>query len=605
MLRNRVMLALLICASLLPAGVPTGAQSPATLSEEFHQSYPLAAGGRVSLSNINGPVRVTGWDRNEVRVDAVKRAPTQELLREAEIKVEAGADHVRVQTEYPERHWSGRELERRERPAVVEYTLSVPRGARLEGVSVINGPLHVEGMTGSVNASSVNGRVTGRALTGPVKLSAVNGAVEVGFDTLSESAPVNISVVKGSLSVTIPSDSNAHLRASTVSGTIGNDFNLPVREGEYVGRDLEGRLGAGAASVRLSSVQGEINIKRAADNRPLSPVTNLISETSRGDFRRESRARRDAMTQAERGSPEAIDARELERVARDAQRAARLAARDAEREVKNASKVIDKEAVKAAVKGRFDIPRQIARESRTLAVSGSPRVKVETFGGQVTVRAWDKPEVMYEAVKRAEGDREMQGIKIDARTAGQEVSIRAEFDKTFARHYEEREGRVSVFSSGASAEFDVYVPRDASVTVSTGDGRVRVEGVSGELELRTGDGAIDVTGGRGRLRAETGDGRIDIKGFEGEAEARTGDGRISLDGRFQKLSARTGEGTISLAVPEGLNATLETEAETVVNDGVATAGDQSEGRLRRWTIGGGGQLISLRTGDGQIILRRR
>jgi len=597
--------ALLICAALLPAGVSMRAQTPAVLTEEFHQSYPLAAGGRVSLSNINGAVRVAGWDRNEVRVDAVKRAATQELLREAEIKVEAGADHVRVHTEYPDRRWSDRELERRERPASVEYTLSVPRGARLEGVSVINGPLHVEGLTGSVNASSVNGRVTGRALTGPVKLSAVNGAVEIGFDTLSESASVNVSVVKGTLSVTLPSDANAHLRANTVNGTITNDFNLPVREGEFVGRDLEGRLGNGSASVRLSSVQGEINIRRAADNRPQSPVTNLLSETSRGDYRREARARRESMTRDERESLEAIDTRELERAARDAERAAAHARRDAEK----AARSIDKDAIKETAKRHADaalhVPRQIERESKTLAVSGSPRVKVETFGGQVTVRAWDKPEVMYSAVKRAEGEREMQGIKIDAQAAGQDVSIRAEFDKTFARRYEEREGRVSVFSSGASAEFDVYVPRDSSVTVSTGDGRVRVEGVSGEIEVRTGDGAIDVNGGRGRLRAETGDGRIDIQDFEGEADARTGDGRISLDGRFRKLSARTGEGTISLAVPEGLNANLETEAETVVNDGVAAAGDQSEGRLRRWVIGGGGQLLSLRTGDGQIILRRR
>ena len=60
-----------------------------------------------------------------------------------------------------------------------------------------------------------------------------------------------------------------------------------------------------------------------------------------------------------------------------------------------------------------------------------------------------------------------------------------------------------------------------------------------------------------------------------------------------------------MTLPDGVNANLETEATSVVNDGVATAADQSEGRLRRWVVGGGGQPFSLRTGEGQIILRRR
>ena len=129
--------------------------------------------------------------------------------------------------------------------------------------------------------------------------------------------------------------------------------------------------------------------------------------------------------------------------------------------------------------------------------------------------------------------------------------------------------------------------------------------MSGEVELRTGDGSIDVTGGKGRLRVETGDGRIRVENFDGDADARTGDGRITLDGNFSRLAARTGDGTISLSLPEGANATVETDGESVYNDGVAVAETDAESRVRRWRVGGGGQTLTLRTGDGQIILRRR
>ena len=612
MSKKRFILGLFILASALAGPDAARAQAGPELTEEFHQTYPLAAGGRVSLSNINGAVKVFGWDRNEVKVDAVKRAYSPERLREAQIKVDASATRVRIETEYPHYQWSSRDAGRHENPATVEYTLTIPRGASVDEINLVNGALNIEGLSGSVRASSVNGRVVASGLSGAVNLSVVNGRLEATLDRLGDSSTVTLSAVNGPLVVTLPSDSNAVLQASTVHGRISNDFNLPVREGEYVGRNLEGRLGQGGTRVRLSNVNGPINIRRADDGRPVSPATNLLSETrSREDFGGQSesvRASRDAAREASRA------AREAEREVREARREIAAAERDARREAERAAREVEramtddvKEGLKDAAKGGTFVgsTRSTERESNTFAVSGAPRVRVETFGGAVNVRAWDKPEVVYTVVKRAADDREMRGIKLQAQGSGGEVTLRAEFDKTFAHVYREQAGRVTSYSSSASAEFDVYVPRNATLFVSTGDGRLRVEGVSGELELRTGDGPIDVTGARGRLRAETGDGRIRVEDFEGDAEARTGDGRITLDGNFRSLAARTGDGAISLSLPEGVNATVETNARSVYSDGVAVAETDAESRVRRWRVGSGGQVFTLRTGDGQIVLRRR
>jgi hypothetical protein len=126
--------------------------------------------------------------------------------------------------------------------------------------------------------------------------------------------------------------------------------------------------------------------------------------------------------------------------------------------------------------------------------------------------------------------------------------------------------------------------------------------------LRTGDGAIEVSRGRGRLSARTGDGRIHVVDFDGETDVVTGDGRIALEGAFTRLAARTGDGSITLTLPSNSNATIETSGPTVVSDGLAVEESPSAEprRLRRWRVGsGGGQPYTLRTGDGQIIIRRR
>ena len=613
----RFILGLLTLAALAMTAADSGrAQTRPELTEEFHQTYPLSATGRVALSNINGSVRVSAWDRNEVKVDAIKRAYTQERLREAQIKVDANSGSIEIETEYPEYRWTDRDTERHENPASVEYTLTVPRTARIEEVSLVNGGLDIEGVTGPVHASSVNGRVTARGLSGQVNLSVVNGRLEATLDSISAAGTVNLSAVNGALVVTIPSDSNATIHADTVHGPISNDFGLPVREGEYVGRELAGRLGQGGTRVSLNNVNGSIQLKRAADGRTPAPVTNLLSETrDRGDYDVDvdndgDDAARDAAREARDAARES--ARDQRDAQREVERATRDAARDAEVATREATKAA-KEVEKSLANGDFnrnfggdDSRRQTARESNSFQVSGSPRVRVETFDGAVTVHAWDKNEVSYTAVKRAFDEREMKGISVQAKGGGAEVTLRAAFDKSFAHSYHEHEGRVTSYSSDASTEFDVYVPRNATLFVSSGDGRLRVEGVSGEVELHTGDGTIDVTGSRGRLRAETGDGRIRVEDFDGDAEARTNDGRITLDGNFRSLNARTGDGTISLSVPEGSNATVETNAESVFNDGVAVAETpNTENRVRRWRIGSGGQTYTLSTGDGRIIIRKR
>ncbi|HZT59176.1 MAG TPA: hypothetical protein VFA21_11160, partial [Pyrinomonadaceae bacterium] len=184
---TRLMFGLLALASLaLAASDATRAQvSRPELTEEFHQTYPLTGEGRVSLQNINGGVRVSAWDRNEVKVDAVKHAYTQERLQEAKIKVDSGAAYLRIETEYPEYNWSD-DGTRHENPASVEYTLTVPRNARLEDVELINGALTVEGVSGPVRASSINGRVRASGLAGAVNLSVVNGTLEATLDRLND-----------------------------------------------------------------------------------------------------------------------------------------------------------------------------------------------------------------------------------------------------------------------------------------------------------------------------------------------------------------------------------------------------------------------------------
>lgn len=240
------------------------------LTQEFHKTYTLNAEGRVSLQNINGAVAITGWDRNEVQVDAVKRARRQERLDEAKIVVESNAESISIRTEYPHHdhtfNWGDEN-----NPASVDYTLHVPRRARLDEIELVNGSLEIHDVAGDVHASSVNGRVLAKDLAGRADISTVNGRTEAEFRQLPKSH-IKASSVNGSVLVTIPSDANADVHASTVSGGISTDFGLSTNRESFVGHSLDGRLGTGGTEIELSNVNGHIELRHANDGKTVSPA---------------------------------------------------------------------------------------------------------------------------------------------------------------------------------------------------------------------------------------------------------------------------------------------------------------------------------------------
>lgn len=581
-----------------------GGESGEQVTEEFHQTYPLSATGRVNLANINGGVKIKVWDRAAVQVDAIKKAYRRERLDEAKIEVTATEDNIRIKTDYPDEQQTFRGDQRRyENPATVEYSLTVPRKAILESIELINGPVDIEGVEGNVKASSINGSVTVSGLMGEARLSTINGPLQAVFTQLDDSKAISLGSVNGNVTIVIPSDANATVRASTVHGMISNDFGIQVKHGEYVGHNLDGQIGSGGPKVKLTNVNGGIRITHAQDGRTVSPgVSVATGEKVNGEAIAEEVAR-----SVERANDDLVrmqvDVARNERATREAQREAQrqvdAAMREAQREIEQAQKEMEREnrvRAQARVVSRVRVnpdsgSRATSQETKSFSVSGSPRVNINTFDGPISVRGWDHAEVRYTATKHADDDDSLKQISIQAEQQGATVSITATNDN----------------QDNGSVQLEIYVPRQASLHVSSGDGPLNLDGVSGDITLRSNDGPITVSNSGGQLHVTTGDGPIQINKFDGQVDARTGDGPIALDGNFNALSARTSDGEISLTVPAGSSFTIETNSEEgITQEGFAVTEDVTTSpRLKRWKIGNGGRVFVLRTGEGKILLRPR
>jgi DUF4097 and DUF4098 domain-containing protein YvlB len=236
-------LAALIAANTVSATVT------ATPRAAFRHIYALAADGRVTIQNPYGNVTITAWDRDAVLVEAIKHTSDPRHTDDARIVVDPGPDSLSIRTQY-----TGADAEH---PTSVEYRLTVPRHARLEGVLLTNGQLSLAGLAGPVQAQAINGDIHALKMGGATQLSTVNGRVEANFDSTAPGHSISLSSVNGGIALTLPGGSDANLEAENRSGGIASNLGHVMRTG--AGDRLVTR--GGGPRIRLHNINGGISIR--------------------------------------------------------------------------------------------------------------------------------------------------------------------------------------------------------------------------------------------------------------------------------------------------------------------------------------------------------
>lgn len=584
--------------------------SAADETEVFEQTYPLTANGRVSVSNVNGSIVVEAWDRSEVHLVATKIADSKETMSNVEIVVNARKDFFSVKTDHKDWKWTARDENGRNRKLEVQYKLSVPRTAMLNEIGTVNGTVTVSNFVNFTKASAVNGDVIAKDLRGAANLSTVNGEVNADFERLESGSRIDLSTVNGRVSVTLPSDANMTLKADSLNGPITNEFGLPVRKGDFIGRDLYGRLGSGEVQVRLNSVNGPLAINRQKDGKTPNAPTNLLPN-KRNSGNRDL----DDSVEFEADTENARVDREVARAVRDAQRASATASQEIAKAMENVKiseldkiKVkIDAKEIESKIKESMLAQKEVMAKMRnamwlggapvveqktnSFAVKGIPKVSIDAKNCSVKVRGWDKPEVKYVLTEYSGRRGQTPASVTDAQTAaGVNITV-AGGDQ----------GRGWIEGGSERLRLEVFVPRRSDLKI-TADGEIRLDGVSGEIELIGEDDAIDVRESDGKLKVTNADGMVRVVGFKGDLVARTADGDVFLDGDFSAIDGKAGDGNFVLTLPPNIDADIQVSGEQLRSEELPNGKQTSE---NNWRLGKGGRKYTFTSGDGTVVLQNR
>ncbi len=238
-----------------------------TYKSEFEESYGIRQGGSVTVKNVDGYVRATPWDKDEVLVKGTLRIRARSQDEASKI-----ANDVKVIISHDDNSFS---LEVKKKSKVtwlwcgswcswnLDLDLYVPRECEID-FSAVDGSVYVTGVKGNVDVNTVDGSVEVSEVRGDISCETVDGKCSV----TDVEGRVDVSTVDGSL---VLSGIFKGLRASTVDGSIrawaeegsvnSDGWKLSTVDGSItlkIPRSV-------SCEVQASSTDGHISVSGAAD----------------------------------------------------------------------------------------------------------------------------------------------------------------------------------------------------------------------------------------------------------------------------------------------------------------------------------------------------
>jgi len=287
--------AALVLATILAGPGWLAAQTP------VDQKRSAAPDAKVSIENMSGSVKVTGWDRPEVQVkgtigdggdlsfDGSEKSLAIEVEAEhgnpmgiksdLEVFVPAGSS---VSIEGFQATISVAGVTGSVSAETVNGSLTQSGAAKAVDLQSVNGTIDVTKASGRVKAEAVNGTVTVRDASGEIEASTVNGKLLVtggsfdraAFETvsgtvrfesaLSARATMSVESVSGAVDLLLPAGFGAEFSISTFSGDITNELGPAAEKTSKwtPEKELSFTTGTGGARITVETLSGAVHIRK-------------------------------------------------------------------------------------------------------------------------------------------------------------------------------------------------------------------------------------------------------------------------------------------------------------------------------------------------------
>lgn len=232
-----------------------------------------SSGKRILIfENPKGSIKVTGYDGNEIVVNAILRTREDLGSGDGEMKkIERNPLEITAETE-----GGIVTLYSRTTGKTADFDIKIPKNYSLRLKSLDNGNIQIININGEIEVENAFGDITLEGVSGSSVLNSVYGKITASFREVKPETPMMFTSFEGDISLNFPASLNALLKMKTGTGEINTDFDLvPVRRQSVV-KNVEntkvysledwitGMVNAGGPEYIIRSYNGNIIIKKQA-----------------------------------------------------------------------------------------------------------------------------------------------------------------------------------------------------------------------------------------------------------------------------------------------------------------------------------------------------
>jgi hypothetical protein len=286
------LIAPLFCLSLFATGCSIDVTDDSVESRE-EKSFTVSGPVTLAVNTFEGSIEVASWDRNEVRVEILRRASSERQLADLEVVTTQDAGRIVLEAREPGRRDGGRFGF--DSPSI-SFVVTAPKTTSLQArtgdgsvaardlsgsaridtgdgsirLDRVDGDLQLRTGDGSVDVTTGRGRVEIETGDGSIHLSGVltgmrlqtgDGSVDVTVEPGSAmQADWQIATGDGSIALRLPEAFDAEVDASSGDGGVHVDGIPSPANAEEPRNVVKGRLGRGGRSLRLQSGDGSIAV---------------------------------------------------------------------------------------------------------------------------------------------------------------------------------------------------------------------------------------------------------------------------------------------------------------------------------------------------------
>jgi len=231
------------------------------------------------------------------------------------------------------------------------------------------------------------------------------------------------------------------------------------------------------------------------------------------------------------------------------------------------------------------VAEQVFQEEfhKTYPLDKAGRVSLENVNGSVHVVSWDRDEISIDAVKHADKQEHLDGVKIEVNAKPDRVDIKTKYPDSKLRNNK---------SNSTTVDYTLKVPKQSRLDkVNTVNGALNIQNVEGEVIASTVNGPVTATGLAGEVHLTSVNGPVNV----------------TLTEIGKAISLESVNGKVDLALPAQANA--EVSASTVngntSSDFPLPAQKHSPGWQNLHTkLGEGGPHIKISSVNGPIRINR-